>query len=696
MSHGRKLRANASPKPLAMLPGQFVIQAAGVAAAGEKAKNPRFTLSAYNGGPMRLNGWTHPVVVDMQGLSVAATKLPVYANHDTEDIDALLWQTGSVTIMQGKLAAEGEVTGRSPTCQAVLDHAANGFEWQASIGATVDQTEFIAAGKTCLVNGQSVAGPVTIARKSTLGEISFVALGADTSTSARIAASAAQERNMEFAEWVKAEFGLNAAELSEDQKAKLTAKYEASKKPPADPPAQTPPVAASSAQAPDPVAELRAKTAAEMDRIAAVGTIAKDHPKIAAQAVKEGWGEDKTKLEVLQASRPQPGAPAVHAHGGLALSEQSIEAAALLASGYSGDRLLKLKFPEQVIDAGARFKGVGPRSIIELACRMSGIELPYCPHDVTRDWLRAAFSTVSVPNILSNLMNKFLLEGYTNVDQAWSRIAKRGPVNDFKPQYRLRLTEDFTFEPLGADGEIKHGKLGEQKYTIQADTYGKMFGLTRQQIVNDDLSAFADLPRRFGRGAGLAVNKVFWTRWLANKDSAGNDFFVAGNSNYISGATTNLSYDSLDTLYTAFLTQTDPFGNPLGIVPKILLVPSCLEPLAKRMIQSQDMIAALVSTSGTPKGIPPKNVYADMFDVVGTPYLQNSTFPGYSTTAWYLLAEPTQLHAIEAAFLNGQEMPTVERAEADFDTLGIMFRGWIDFGVQLGEPRAAQMSKGAA
>jgi hypothetical protein len=85
-----------------------------------------------------------------------------------------------------------------------------------------------------------------------------------------------------------------------------------------------------------------------------------------------------------------------------------------------------------------------------------------------------------------------------------------------------------------------------------------------------------------------------------------------------------------------------------------------------------------------------------MFDVVGTPYLQNSTFTGASTTAWYLLAEPTQLHAIEAAFLNGQEMPTVERAEADFDTLGIMFRGWIDFGVQLGEPRAAQMSKGAA
>jgi hypothetical protein len=687
-----------------MLPGQFTIQAAAATAAGEKPKNPRFALSAYNGGPMRLNGWTHPVVVDMQGLSVAATKLPVYANHDTEDIDSLLGQTSTVTIMQGKLAAEGDVTGRSPTCQAVLDHAANGFEWQASIGATVDQTEFIGAGKTCLVNGQSVAGPVTIARKSTLGEISFVALGADTSTSARIAAKAAQEKTPmnEFEKWLQAEYNLAAADLDTDQTAKFTAKYEASKKPPAAPPAKTeattPPVAASAAAPPDPVAELRAKTGTEMDRIATVQALAKDHPKIAAQAVKEGWGEDKTKLEVLQASRPIAGAPAVHVHG-CTLSAQVIEAAALQTGGYSGDRLLQMKFPEQVIDASTRFRGIGPRSMIELACQMEGVALPW-GKDISREWLKAAFSTISVPNILSNLMNKFLLEGYMNVDRAWSLIAKRGPANDFKPQNRLRLTEDFTFEPLGPDGEIKHGQLGEQKYVIQVDTYAKMFGLSRQQIVNDDLSAFADLPRRFGRGAGLAVNKKFWTTWLANAytktDGTAGTFFAAGNNNYISGATTNLCFAALGQLYTNFLAQTDPFNNPLGIEPKILLVPSNLKPTAMQLMQSQQLIPALVSTSGAPSSLPQQNIFRDMWTVVSTPYLQNPTYTGYSTTAWYLLADPTALHTIEAAFLNGQEMPTVERAEANFDELGIQFRGWIDFGIALGEPRAAQMSKGAA
>jgi hypothetical protein len=38
--------------------------------------------------------------------------------------------------------------------------------------------------------------------------------------------------------------------------------------------------------------------------------------------------------------------------------------------------------------------------------------------------------------------------------------------------------------------------------------------------------------------------------------------------------------------------------------------------------------------------------------------------------------------ALEVAFLGGQERPTVERADADFNILGIQFRGYIDFGVR--------------
>ena len=52
--------------------------------------------------------------------------------------------------------------------------------------------------------------------------------------------------------------------------------------------------------------------------------------------------------------------------------------------------------------------------------------------------------------------------------------------------------------------------------------------------------------------------------------------------------------------------------------------------------------------------------------------------------------------AMEVAFLNGQENPTVEQAEADFNTLGIQFRGYIDFGAAMQDPRAVVKMKGEA
>jgi hypothetical protein len=51
---------------------------------------------------------------------------------------------------------------------------------------------------------------------------------------------------------------------------------------------------------------------------------------------------------------------------------------------------------------------------------------------------------------------------------------------------------------------------------------------------------------------------------------------------------------------------------------------------------------------------------------------------------------------IEVAFLNGQEAPTIETAEADFNVLGVQMRGYHDFGASLQDTRAAIKSKGEA
>src|SRR5699024_4170917 len=103
--------------------------------------------------------------------------------------------------------------------------------------------------------------------------------------------------------------------------------------------------------------------------------------------------------------------------------------------------------------------------------------------------LRAAFSTMSLPGILSNTANKFLLDSFNAVESAWQAIAASRSVRDFKQVTSYRMGMDALYEQVAPDGEIKHAKIGEQKYTNQAQTYGKMLSVTRTALINDDLGA---------------------------------------------------------------------------------------------------------------------------------------------------------------------------------------------------------------
>src|SRR5690606_34964596 len=128
-----------------------------------------------------------------------------------------------------------------------------------------DQVEFVPEGKTVQVNGREVAGPVNVARRASLGEISFVVLGADDNTSAQIAATAAERKeqlDMDFAQWLEAQ-GFSSDGLSEKQLASLQAMHAAQEKP-----AQAS-TATAGQDATSPVATLRAEAAAESKRVTA-------------------------------------------------------------------------------------------------------------------------------------------------------------------------------------------------------------------------------------------------------------------------------------------------------------------------------------------------------------------------------------------------------------------------------------------
>ena len=58
-------------------------------------------------------------------------------------------------------------------------------------------------------------------------------------------------------------------------------------------------------------------------------------------------------------------------------------------------------------------------------------------------------------------------------------------LRDFKQASTYSLTGDFTYVKLAPGGKLEHGQVGEETYTNQADTYGRMFAIDRRDIINE-------------------------------------------------------------------------------------------------------------------------------------------------------------------------------------------------------------------
>jgi len=635
-------------KILSIACGELKIEAA--AEGGDGAQRlPRFAMVAYTGGPMQVAGWAYPVVVDLSGLNIPSQNRPIRLGHDAL---AGVGHTDVIRVEGGRLIAEGVISRDTPMAHEVVASSRNGFPWQASIGASVEEYEDIRKGKKVLVNGRELRGPLSVIRRATLGEISFVDLGADDNTSASITASATNSNEEEFV----MENAMEATMESKPDEVK------------GDNPA--------------------VDVAAEAARVLAIRQVCDGkYPEIESQAIKEHWDIQRTALAILREDRPK--APAVHVNESIAANSRLLEAACMLSARAAG---IEKAYDEQTLEAASRrFRGgIGLQELLLEAAWANG----YTGRSFrdSRDVLRfafrsdveAGFSTIDIGGILSNVANKFLLDGFMAVESTWRNICATRSVSDFKTVTSYRLTGTEQYEQVAPGGEIKHGTLGEESYTNKADTYGLMLVIDRRDIVNDDLGAITTVPRKLGRGSGLKINDVFWRTFLDNAS-----FFTSARGNYLTGADTALTIDGLTKAEVAFMDQVDPDGKPVGSMPAIMLVPTALSAVGSQLYKSMELRDTTASTK-----YPVANPHQGKFRVEVSRYLANALYAGHSDKAWYLLSDPNDLATIEVAFLNGQESPTIETASADFSVLGIQMRGYHDFGVALQEYRGGVKMKG--
>lgn len=678
-----------TPETLA-LGCEVVIEAAATGdSAGGEERLPRFSMVAYTGGAIRTMGFAYPVVVNLDGLTIPTQQRPVRFQHSALEG---VGHTERIAVENGKLIAEGVVSRDTPAAREIVASGKKGFPWQASIGASVEELEFIKRGVTASINGRKFAGPIYVAHKTLLNEISFVDLGADQRTKARIAAQ--HQHTKENASM--SDENVPAAEETSSAEEPQTGDESTQRNRPAR-------LNASFAGS-DPLAEIdqmtaRARTETERRQriqemtaevLAQRPELADELGKLAHAALEAGWKPDKYQLEVMRLGRSYNGIGGPRRRETV-VNGQVIEAALCIAGGLDTETL-EAGFNEEVLDTASRQyrHGLGLVETLLLFAQANGYrgygrsDLKGLLQFAFADVQGSAMSTISLPGILSNVANKFLRSGFEAVESTWREIAAIRSVRDFKQVSSYSLTGGFVYEEIPPGGELKHATVGETAYTNQAKTYGRMFGIDRRDLINDDLDALTAVPRRLGRGGALKLNEVFWKEFLDNAT-----FFVAGNNNYAEGVDTALGIDSLTQAEQLFLDQTDPDGHPLAVAPVILLVPNGLYVPATQIMNSTEL-----RDPASTKRTPVANPHAGKFRPVRSSYLSNAQYTGNSTKAWYVLADPNDMPVIEVAFLNGQQMPTVESADADFNTLGIQMRGYHDFGVAKQEPRGGVKLKG--
>lgn len=297
-------------------------------------------------------------------------------------------------------------------------------------------------------------------------------------------------------------------------------------------------------------------------------------------------------------------------------------------------------------------------------------------------------ATGDFATLLEGNIHKTLLAAYAVTPDTWSRFCATGSVSDFRPHHRYRLGTLGSLPTVNEGGEYTNLALADAtKESISAETKGGMLSITRQAIINDDLSAFVRLPSMAGRSAKLTIEKLVYALLAQNGGlgpvmADGVTLFHANHGNI--GVGSALSMAAIDADRVLMAKQTDPSSNEiLDLRPTILLVPVELGGQAKEINDAQ-------YDPDTPNKLQKPNRVRGLFrDIVDSARLSAT-----SITRRYLFADPGVAPTVEVVFLDGAMEPALE-VQNGWRTDGVVWKVRIDVGVGAIDSRGAVTNAGA-
>lgn len=278
---------------------------------------------------------------------------------------------------------------------------------------------------------------------------------------------------------------------------------------------------------------------------------------------------------------------------------------------------------------------------------------------------RALHGIPDFPNLLSAAGNRVLRRAYESYQGGLRRACKPSTSRDFRPKQNLNLSEAPVLEKVNEFGEFKRtSKMSDVAESYTLGTFGKIFGITRQALVNDDLDAFGQMSAKFGTAAAEFESQTLVDLLASNPQlSDGYAVFHASHGNL--GNVAALDTDALGAGRMAMRMQKGISGAiPIDVQARYVIVPAALELTLDK---------CLVPLPGLDQGVK-ANLFSGILEKIVDPRLD-----AYSTTTWYLSADPDLFDTIEYSYLEEQPGPQIYSRQG-FDVDGMELKVALDFG----------------
>lgn len=273
-------------------------------------------------------------------------------------------------------------------------------------------------------------------------------------------------------------------------------------------------------------------------------------------------------------------------------------------------------------------------------------------------------STSDFGNILLDVANKAILLGWEENEETFEKWTKKGQLSDFKTAHRVGLGAFPSLRQVREGAEYKYVTLGDKGETIALATYGELFSITRQAIINDDMNMLTDVPMKFGRAAKATVGDLVYAVLIDNeKMSDKKALFSTDHKNMLTGG---MDVETISAGRTAMRQQKEG-ERTLNIRPAFMLVPTTLETQAIQVVKSGSVKGADVNANII-------NPVRDLAEIIAEPRLDEA-----STKDWYMASRQGS-DTIEVAYLNGIDVPYIDQLEG-FTSDGVTTKVRIDAGV---------------